>query len=319
VLAADVRVVDGDRAAVEVSLYDAGPGVFLGLPREGPWLIWSGHDLLRIADERVAERWSQGSVAAGTEPLFENVLLNLPSGRGRGLGLFRAIRLDLLPGAVLSDTVDPSGAYLLVESGALSVRDRSSGDARSAEEEATVGPGERLRLAPGVGYDFRNDGAFPVAAFIVGIDPLDDGGRAGSTSTVADVFPAGVSRSLLASAVVADQPGGQVALTIGRATLGPGGAIATHAFDGTEIVAVAGGTAVVSCSRSHPCATLAPAESERRAVAPGEEQRAAVVAEAPESVVVRGSPGHSVRNGGDRSVGLVVLLLASTDPNPPAW
>ena len=113
-------------------------------------------------------------------------------------GLVVLVRLTLEPGAVLpSEPNDPTGAFVVIESGALTTR--STGPltvSRASEEdfnmepvaadtETTLGPGDALYVGPFQPTEVRNDGDEPAVFLLVNILSSDASEQAPLTATPA--------------------------------------------------------------------------------------------------------------------------------------
>jgi hypothetical protein len=103
-------------------------------------------------------------------------------------GLVVLVRLTLEPGAILPpEPNDPTGAFVVIESGVLTAR--STGPltvSRASEEdfimepvatdtETTLGPGDALYVGPFQATEVRNDGDEPAALLLVNILPSEGG------------------------------------------------------------------------------------------------------------------------------------------------
>jgi hypothetical protein len=101
------------------------------------------------------------------------------------------VRLTLEPGAILPpEPNDPTGAFVVIESGALTTR--STGPltvSRASEEdfimepvatdtETTLGPGDALYVGPFQATEVRNDGDEPAVFLLVNILPSEGGEEA---------------------------------------------------------------------------------------------------------------------------------------------
>jgi hypothetical protein len=103
-------------------------------------------------------------------------------------GLVVLVRLTLEPGAILPpEPNDPTGAFVVIESGALTTR--STGPLRvsraseedfimepvAADAETTLGPGDALYVGPFQATEVRNDGDEPAVFLLVNILPSEGG------------------------------------------------------------------------------------------------------------------------------------------------
>jgi hypothetical protein len=88
----------------------------------------------------------------------------------------RLERLTLLPGTGLPPVVASGWTILLVETGALSVRNEGAVLARSGLDpgqfDAPLSAGERLVIPSSARYSVRNDGATPAVALVVTVLPV---------------------------------------------------------------------------------------------------------------------------------------------------
>lgn len=113
-------------------------------------------------------------------------------------GLVVLVRLTLEPSAVLPpDPNDPTGAFVVIESGALTVR--STGPltvSRASEEdfimepvatdtETSLAPGDALYVGPFQATEIRNDGDEPAVFLLVNILPSDASEETPLTATPA--------------------------------------------------------------------------------------------------------------------------------------
>lgn len=79
------------------------------------------------------------------------------------------VRLTLEPGAVLpADPNDPSGAFVVVEAGTITVR------LEDPATEATLGPGESFYGPPFVAGEVSNQGQEPAVLLLAIIGPEED-------------------------------------------------------------------------------------------------------------------------------------------------
>ncbi len=103
-------------------------------------------------------------------------------------GLVVLVRLTLEPGAIVPpEPNDPTGAFVVIESGVLTAR--STGPltvSRASEEdfimepvatdtETTLGPGDALYVGPFQATEVRNDGDEPAVLLLVNILPSEGG------------------------------------------------------------------------------------------------------------------------------------------------
>jgi quercetin dioxygenase-like cupin family protein len=106
-------------------------------------------------------------------------------------GLVVLVRLTLEPGAILPpEPNDPTGAFVVIESGALTTRatgpltvSRASEEdfimePVAAETETTLGPGDALYVGPFQDTEVRNDGDEPAVFLLVNILPSEGGEEA---------------------------------------------------------------------------------------------------------------------------------------------
>jgi len=81
-------------------------------------------------------------------------------------GFMVLVRLTIEPGAVLpADPNDPSGAFVVVEAGTLTLR------LQEPATESTLGPGEAFYGAPFVEGELSNEGQEPVVLLLAIIGP----------------------------------------------------------------------------------------------------------------------------------------------------
>lgn len=113
-------------------------------------------------------------------------------------GLVVLVRLTLEPGAVLPpEPNDPTGAFVVVESGALSLRSTGPLTVSRASEadfilepvatdtEVTMSPGDAVYVGPFLATEVRNDGTEPGVFLLVNILPSEASGEAPEAATPA--------------------------------------------------------------------------------------------------------------------------------------
>ena len=113
-------------------------------------------------------------------------------------GLVVLVRLTLEPGAILPpEPNDPTGAFVVIESGALTARSTGPLTVSRASEadfimepvatdtETTLGPGDAVYVGPLQATEVRNDGDEPAVFLLVNILPSDAGEEAPLTATPA--------------------------------------------------------------------------------------------------------------------------------------
>jgi predicted ester cyclase len=175
-LAVEKLVVGTDRAAVRVAAHGHRQGTAAGVSGDGAPIAWTALDVLRVAGGRVAERWSRGDAPFLTDPLFEEVPVELPAGPA----VLQVSRLILRAGAGLPPLTAAGPTVLAVEAGALSVRtDGTTWVAQGLDQhldavrvDAVLRQGERLVLTLGVRHTVRNDGPTPAVVLVVAIEPV---------------------------------------------------------------------------------------------------------------------------------------------------
>jgi hypothetical protein len=113
-------------------------------------------------------------------------------------GLVVLVRLTLEPGAVLPpEPNDPTGAFVVIESGALTARSTGpltvsrASDADfimepvATDTETTLSPGDALYVGPFQATEVRNDGEEPAVFLLVNILPSEGNEEASPTGTPA--------------------------------------------------------------------------------------------------------------------------------------
>ena len=172
-LMAQALVMSHDQAAVRVEAQGYGQGTALDFSADGLQLGWPAVDVLRIAEGRIAERWSHANDIALTEPLY--AFAPLPAQTDSAV--LQIARFALPSGASLPSFRSRGTAMVVAESGALSVR--TDGAARvgpgpdAAQIDIQLGAGKRLVLTPDMRHTVRNDGPTPAVVLIVAIDPIE--------------------------------------------------------------------------------------------------------------------------------------------------
>jgi predicted ester cyclase len=173
-LAVEELAIGNDQAAVRVTAHGHRQGTFLGASLDGLPFDWSALDTLRIAEGRVAERWSQGDPLSLMQSLFADVPVELPAGPAT----LQVSRLILRSGDSLPPLAAAGPLVLVVETGELSVRTDGAvavGHGRDvAPVDTVLRQGERFVVGPGLHHAARNAGPTPAVVLVVAIDPVYD-------------------------------------------------------------------------------------------------------------------------------------------------
>jgi predicted ester cyclase len=312
VLDAETIVVTGEWAAARVVARGSGPATFLGLPLTGPPVVWTSHDLVRIAAGTIAEVRSQAAPIPAIRPLAVEVPVPMPL----GLVLVEVAHLTLQPGARLTFAPAPGPVLVAAEAGTLTL------DAGGDGPPAALGVGEPVVLAAGGAHDLVNRGAVPGEALAVAIFPFVASNKSivASNQGLETLLPRDLWRGAVGDGVTirlvgagtALVPGGTAQLSAGWLDLPAGAAIGGHAAGTVEVIAVAAGVVALTATspelRLAHTELLAPAAghlSAGEARVPGQE---AVLA-AGDAASVLGGTVDEVRSRDGRPARLLLVRL----------
>jgi hypothetical protein len=246
-LVVDHVVTSGDEAAVRVHAEGVATGEFLGLPLPASAGSWGPIEALRIAGDRVVERWGTAPSPLVGLPLWQTswpgieattraaVFLErrvYAAGGGGALGGDAATRLVSVEAGALVATAEAAGerggAAPLPRLLARGDRDPAGTGAASAtlQGPAELTAGDLVAVPPTGRLTVRNDGAAAAVAIVVAVAPPDR-------------LPAGSATAARSSAEVSLRADGEVAG--GRLVLAPGGTYDLPRAAGTVLAVVEAG------------------------------------------------------------------------------
>ena len=262
----DETVADGDRVAVRLDA--VAPDAARSSLGAADGTLWSGTEMLRVADGRVAEYWP-----APVELAVARRTADLTIPRQSGRVELSVVRFTLRPGAAMPDVVGPLDHLLVAEQGTIAVevaRDAMlwRGDAPAAGWVETTRSGQTVALAPGdallvprnVTHTIRNAGGTPATLLGAAVLPisalsLDQTSGAGRTPPIVEVYSltrlgvtqsaggwGGVAGTRLAVAFDACLAAIGQRLSVAWEPLLPGATIPAHAVEGQKVVVTLGGT-----------------------------------------------------------------------------
>jgi predicted ester cyclase len=310
VLDAETIVVAGEWAAARVVARGSAPPTFLGLPLAGPPVVWTAHDLVRIAAGTVAEVRSQADPIAAVCPLAAEVAVPTPAGPV----IVQVAHLTLQPGARLAFGPAPGPVLVAAEAGTLALGAVGS-DAGGDDRPAALGAGDAVVLAAGGAHELVNQGAVPGDALAVAIFPLAASDPARAILTPVDLWRAAVGDGVairLVGSGMALVPGGTARLSAGWLDLPAGAAIGAHAAGKVEVIAVAAGAVALTATspdlRLAHTELLEPAAGHLTAGDARVRGQEAVL-EAGEAASVHGGTVHEVRGRDGRPARLLLVRL----------
>jgi hypothetical protein len=253
----DARAAGDDLVAIRVRAAGPTAGSFLGMPVPAVTTAWGPVELLRVADGRVAERWTGTGDATMLSPLWEAAL---PSSESDASAVVALRRITWEPGAELDVDRNPGAWFFLAERGALSLAAGLGPPVPlGSDETETLGPGNLFAVPPGADFAVRNGGTAPAVALVVAIwtppsvtFPITGQGGAAYTGEREAValglgwdargevaLAPGVTARVLVTAPGVEVPAGAT-LALGQVALAPGAALSL-ATEGTLVVALEAG------------------------------------------------------------------------------
>lgn len=256
-------IAQGDRVVARLQVDgDAGQMLF-GIPIEGAH-PWSDVEILRVAHGKIAERWVGSDATAPPQKLVESTIeVDPPAWK-----LISLVRLTMSAGGDDYRSQATGQSALLVERGLLVatidpqpptvstsvVRASATGQPPMTEtvkpgRRVTIGAGDLLVFGEGARYALANDGTAETSALLLtAAAPFDPGGAPMVTPTPLSH----VSISELAPGMSSLLPLGSADLAIGRVTLAPAAAMASHTVTGPELVVLESGTLHLSADGNTP-------------------------------------------------------------------
>ncbi len=303
-LDADTIVVEGDLAAARVVVRGSWPREFLGLPLTGPPVVWTAHDLLRIADGKVAEHASRADAIAVPQPLVAHAPVPVPGGPV----IVEVAQFTLQPGARLALGAT-SGPILIVASGSLRLRVASA-------PPAALGAGEPVVVPASISHELANQDSVPVDVLAVAVFSLSGSDPARDFLTPAkvwrDAVADGVTIRLLGTRLALFPLGRTALLSAGWLDLPAGAVIGRHTTGTVELIAVAAGVVTVTATgaevRLAHTEPLDPAAAHLDA-GDARSRGEAVVLEAGESASADGGTIHDIRTRQGQPARLLVVRL----------
>lgn len=246
----------GDRVAVRLHAEGTDGGDFLGLPIPGGPTVWGPIDVIRVADDLVAERWGSRTPSGVIKrPLAEAPVAVAPAIAGETTSAsgtwLRVSRFTIAPGTKASDPFS-AGALVVVETGHLVATAAGGGgsddpDSSPFTAATSLEPEAGFVVPTGAPTVFRNDGPQPAVAVVVEIGAASfpevapavppkggaDGGPGIPTATTEIL----VAASLPATAATVGET-----MAVGRLTLTAGTSFPTGTLRGLVAVVVERGT-----------------------------------------------------------------------------
>jgi predicted ester cyclase len=316
-LDAEAIVVDGDRAAARVVARGAWPRTFLGLPLAGPPVAWTAHDLLRIADGKVAEHASRTDPIAAPQPLFEDVPVLMPGGPV----VVQVTHLTLQPGSRLALGATSGPILVAAASGSLSLSVASELPVHPSGRD--LGAGESVVVPAGIGHQLANRGSVPVEALAVAVFTAYSSDPAQVVLSPTDVWRDAVADGATIRIVgtrMALFPIGQTArLSAGWLDLPAGAGIGPHQTATVELIAVAAGVVAVTATgvdfRLSHTEILDPTAGHLTA-GDARARGEAVVLEAGESATGQGGSVDDLRSHQGQPARLLLVRLVLTGHTP---
>jgi quercetin dioxygenase-like cupin family protein len=317
---------DAGRVVARVHFSGGVDARYLGLALDAPPL-WSAVDVFLVVDGRVAERSGTGGRPAFLEPLGREPFdLGPPGDR-----VVLATRVVLPPGGWYRGPSIGGVRLLAVEQGSLGVNvaEEPWQTAPLPEAEAPVAvlptlgslsltwagldtselaAGERLFLPDGAAFAVRNLGEEPAVLLqVLAATPFGLPNSAVAYHTAAS----GVATWVLAGGQKVAATEGPAALSLGRATLAPGGRLAWVEAPGPVLLVVEAGTATLATEgRSE-------AWVQRRAEGVAHYLGLATLA-AGDGALIGAGPAAELRNAGQEPVEVLVVTLLPDAPEPLA-
>ena len=259
VLDSAVASAAGDEVTVRLRTTGAETGAFLGIPLPDemrPW-GWGPLEVVRIADGKIAERWSGQEPAAVLQPLSESG--PLPGGEETALDVIALLRVTIAPDATVRFTTGLQARFLMVETGTLSMTLHDVADgaplpySRGAWSEHRLDAGATALTPPRSEVAIAN-AAGPQASLLMAIryaqgyslappDGSADPAQAQATA-VASSDPTRVSSSVLTTGII--PPGSDVRFRLGRVTMPAGSTLTWPPGPAVLIAADAGELALAT-------------------------------------------------------------------------
>ena len=235
-LLVEAIVAGGDRAMARVAVRGGHGQTSLSSAVIDPPLSWGPVDVFRIADGKIAERWSHTDGTALIRPLAQ-ASLDLPTPAPRVVTIDR---FTFAPWAEWSSHA--TGPHLLVvEEGELSIqiREGRSGvpELTRAHPIAPLSAGQSLDMPAGAAFDMTNVGTTATRVVVVSMTVPQIPGEA----RVPEPLPPDVAVTRLAGGLAADVGIVPTALTLEQMTIARGTQLTLGRAEGPILVAVDAG------------------------------------------------------------------------------
>lgn len=251
----------GDLVLARVRVDGLAQGVFLGATISGEPAAWAGLDLYRIADGRIAERWTADGL-----PILPRALAQTPLARPPAVAFTRLVRVTYAPGAVQPWFATLGSLFVAAERGTLTVRvggeaalthagEADTGTSPSAIASPTgdllLGPGDALLLPSGARFSARNTGDEPVSVLTLALHPWSPGAPEGSQFIWPDASLPDVEAQVLFEDVATDLPEGPATIALGRVALAPRSTLTTAGATGPWLAVVEAGALQIETPTAH--------------------------------------------------------------------